>query len=134
MGKPDTEARVEEGAWHSVSWRQRWGGGGRESTEALFVSPGPLGAPTVHSLLTLSPGCIKVLTNQCPGTSLRNWLLSSQSWAKAPEHTPPKAQDPPELQFQAVYLRRGGGASSSNQAVIVHERGALIGWKTHPSR
>lgn len=46
--------------------------------------------------------------------------------------TPPKAQDPPELQFQAVYLRRGGGASSSNQAVFVHERGALIGWKTHP--
>ena len=87
MGKPDTEARVEEGAWHSVSWRQRWGGGGRESTEALFVSPGPLGAPTVHSLLTLSPGCIKVLTNQCPGNSLRNWLLSSQSWAKAPEHS-----------------------------------------------
>ena len=87
MGKPDTEARVEEGAWHSVSWRQRWGGGGRESTEALFVSPGPLGAPTVHSLLTLSPGCVKVLTNQCPGTSLRNWLLISQSWAKAPEHS-----------------------------------------------
>ena len=43
--------------------------------------------------------------------------------------TPPKAQAPPELQFQAVYLRRGGGASSSNQAVFVHECGALIGWE-----
>ena len=122
---------MEEGAWHSVSWRQRgMGGGGRESTEAPFVSPGPLGAPAVHSLLTLSPGCVKVLTNQCPGSSLRNWLLSSQSWAKAPKHSHlPRHKFLLNSSFRLFNQRRGGGASSSNQAVFVHEQGALIGWE-----
>lgn len=36
-----------------------------------------LEAPAAGLLLTLSPGCVEVLTNQCPGSSLRNWFPSS---------------------------------------------------------
>lgn len=71
--------RVEEGDKTVLSPGDKGEGGRKEESmrSLVCVQACFLEAPAAGLLLTLSPGRVEVLTNQCPGSSLRNWLPSS---------------------------------------------------------